>query len=67
MFSRVIDNISSCGLNNEKLLREIIVKIRLKRIDIQKGVIVKILLDSGAIRLVMSLEFVRKQEFKLKK
>ena len=38
MFSRVIDNISSCGLNNEKLLREIIVKIRLKRIDIQKGV-----------------------------
>ena len=27
----------------------------------------EVLLDSGAIGLVMSLEFVRKQEFKLKK
>jgi len=28
---------------------------------------VEVLLDSGAMRLVMSLEFARKQEFKLKK
>ena len=28
---------------------------------------VEVLLDSGKIRLVMSLEFVRKQEFKWKK
>jgi len=43
------------------------VKIGLKRIDIQEGVMVEALLDSGATGLVMSLEFVRKQEFKLKK
>ena len=49
------------------MLREMIVKIRLERIDIQKGVIVEALLDSKAIELVMSLEFARKQGFKLKK
>ena len=42
-------------------------KIRLERIDIQKGVMVEALLDSGATGLVMSSEFVRKQGFKLKK
>ena len=50
-----------------ELLREITVKIGLKRIDTQKRIIVEALLDSRAIELVMSLEFVRKQEFKLKK
>jgi len=43
------------------------VKIGLERIDIQEGVTVEMLLDSGAIGLVMSLEFTKKQEFKLKK
>ena len=43
------------------------VKISLKRINTQEGVIVEALLDSGATRLVMSLEFVRKQRFKFKK
>jgi len=43
------------------------VKIRLERIDIQEGIIVETLLDSRAIGLVMSLEFTRKQGFKLKK
>jgi len=43
------------------------VKIGLERIDIQEGVTVETLLDSGAIGLVMSLEFTKKQEFKLKK
>jgi len=43
------------------------VKIRLKRIDIQKEVTVETLLDSRAIELVMSSEFAKKQEFKLKK
>jgi len=43
------------------------VKIRLKRINIQEGVMVEALLDSGATELVISLEFVRKQGFKLKK
>jgi len=50
-----------------KTLREVTVKIGLKRIDTQKGVTVEALLDSGATGLVMSLEFARKQGFKLKK
>jgi len=42
-------------------------KIGLKRINMQKEVIVEALLDSMAIRLVISLKFTRKQKFKLKK
>ena len=49
------------------MLREVTVKISLERIDTQKNVMVEALLDSGATELVMSLEFARKQEFKLKK
>jgi len=52
---------------NEELLREVIVKIGLKIIDTQEGVIVEVLLDNGTIELVMSLEFAKKQRFKLKK
>ena len=48
-------------------LREVTVKIGLERIDTQEGVTVKALLDSGAMGLVMSSEFARKQGFKLKK
>ena len=43
------------------------VKIILERIDTQEEIIVEVLLDSGAMRLVISFEFTRKQEFKLKK
>jgi len=43
------------------------VKIGLERIDTQEGITVEALLDSGTIGLVMSLEFARKQGFKLKK
>ena len=43
------------------------VKIRLERIDTQKGITVEALLDSGVTGLVMSSEFARKQGFKLKK
>ena len=42
-------------------------KIGLERIDTQEGVTIEILLDSRAMGLVMSSEFVKKQEFKLKK
>ena len=42
-------------------------KIGLERIDIQEGITVEALLDSGATRLVMSSEFAKKQGFKLKK
>ena len=48
------------------LLREVTVKIGLERIDTQEGVTVKALLDSRATELVMSLEFARKQGFKLR-
>ena len=42
-------------------------KIGLERINTQKRVTVKALLDSRATELVMSSEFARKQRFKLKK
>jgi len=51
----------------DESLREITMKIRLERINTQKGVTVEALLDSGTTGLVMSLEFARKQGFRLKK
>jgi len=67
MLSRVVENISTCNLDKGNLLREVTVKIGLERIDTQEGIMVEALLDSGATGLVMSLEFARKQVFKLKK
>ena len=61
-----MDNISTCNLNKEDILREVMVKIGLEKINMQEGVTVEALFSS-AIGLVMSLEFVRKQGFKLKK
>ena len=49
------------------MLREVTVKIRLERVDMKEGIIVEVLLNSGATGLVISLEFARKQGFKLKK
>ena len=49
------------------MLREVTVKIGLERIDMQEGIMVEALLDSGTTVLVMSLEFTKKQGFKLKK
>ena len=42
------------------MLRKVIVKIGLERIDTQKGVTVEVLLDSKVMSLVMSLEFAKK-------
>ena len=67
VLSRVIDNIAGYDLKNEKALREIIVKTGLERVNIQEGITMEALLDSGATELVMSLEFAKKQEFKIKK
>ena len=50
-----------------KTLREVMVKIGLERIDTQEGITVEALLDSRVTGLVMSSEFARKQDFKLKK
>ena len=60
MSSRVVKNISICSLDNRNMLREVMAKIGLERIDTQEGVTVKGLLDSGTTELVMSSEFVRK-------
>ena len=67
MLARVTDNTSMCNLYKGDLLREVMVKIGLERINTQEGIMVETLLDSGATGLVMSSEFARKQRFKLKK
>ena len=51
-----MDNIFYYNLDNRKLLRKVIVKIRLERINTQEEVIVEALLDSEAMGLVMSSE-----------
>jgi len=48
-------------------LRKVTVKIGLEKINMQKRITVEILLDSKTTGLVMSSEFVKKKEFKLKK
>jgi len=67
MLVRVTDNTSMCNLDKGDLLREVMVKIGLERINTQEGIMVETLLDSGATGLVISSEFARKQRFKLKK
>ena len=46
MLSRVIDNTFCYNLDNKDMLREVTVKISLERIDTQKEITVKALLDS---------------------
>ena len=36
MLSRIMENTSHCSLDNEDMLREVIVKIGLERLDMQK-------------------------------
>ena len=60
MLTRAIDNTSCYNLDNRDMLREVTVKIGLERIDMQEEVMVEALLDSGAMGLMMSLEFARK-------
>ena len=67
MLSRVIENTSIYNLDNKDLLKEVMVKIGLKRIDMQEGVKMEALLNSGTTELVMSSEFAKRQGFKLKK
>ena len=55
MLSKVVENISICNLNKEDLLREVTVKIRLERINIQEGITIEALLDSGVIGMVHSI------------
>ena len=55
---RVVEVRKTAG--EEKVLREVMMKIGLKRIDMQERIMVEILLDSGVTGLVMSLEFAKK-------
>ena len=66
MFSRVIDNTFYYNLN-QNMLKEITIKIGSKKINVQEEVIIEILLNNKIIDFIMSLEFARKQQFKLKK
>ena len=61
------EKIETRKAEREKLLREVIVKIGLEKIDIQEGVTVEALLDSRVTGLVISSEFARKWGFKFKK
>ena len=63
----MLNNTFYYNLDTEDILRKVTVKIGLERIDIQKGITVKMLLDNRVIKLVISLKFTRKQGFKLKK
>ena len=54
-------------MEDGRTLREVMVKIELERIDTQERITVEALLDSETTGLVMSSEFAKKQEFKLKK
>jgi len=49
MLSRVVNNTSYCNLDNGNMLREVTVKIDLERIDVQKEVIIEVLLNSRVI------------------
>ena len=53
--------------SERKPLREVMIKIGLEKLDMQEGITVEALLDSGATGLVMSSEFATKKGFKLKK
>ena len=55
-----MDNTFCCDLNNRDMLRKVIVKIGLKRINTWEKVIVEVLLDGEVTELVISLEFVKK-------
>jgi len=51
----------------EKLLREVTVKIGLNQEKDEEGIVAEALLNSGAIGLVISSEFARKNKFRKKK
>ena len=50
-----------------KLLKEVQIQVGVEKIDICKGVSVKVLLDSGATVLFADRKFVEKQRFKKEK
>ena len=57
-----MNNIFYLNLNNGNMLREMIVKIGLERVDMQEEVILEVLLDNSVTELVISLEFTSYQK-----
>ena len=60
MLTKATNNTSYCNLDKRDILREVIVKIGLERIDTQEEVIVEALLNSSATGLVINSEFAMK-------
>jgi len=60
MLSKGMNNEFCYNLDNKNMLREVTVKIGLKKIDMQEEVTVEELLDSRVTGLVMSSEFAKK-------
>jgi len=50
-----MDNTFCCSLSNGDMLRKVIIKIGLERINIQKGVTIGALLDSRITVTILSL------------
>ena len=68
MLAREIDAGTSKPEGTKEEVRKVTVKIGLERIDMQEGITVEALLDSGVTGLVMSSKFAKKKQgFKLKK
>ena len=62
MLARVVENTRACNLDKGDLLREVIVKIGLERIDMQEEVIVEALLNSRVTGLAISLDFTKNRD-----
>jgi len=62
-----VESSNNSIVKKEKLLREVIVKIKLKQEeDEEEEIVVKVLLNSGITGLVISSKFVKKNKFKKK-
>ena len=49
------------------LLKEVWIKVGLEKLENYEGVVVKVLLDSGAMGLFMDTKFTKEKEFKLER
>jgi len=57
MLTKAMDNISCYNLDNGDMLREVMVKIGLERIDTQERITVEVLLDSSMTIKITESEF----------
>ena len=76
LYPERLENKVSCQDNTEgvrdvqyilQLLREVWMKVGLEKLESHKGVVVKVLLDSGTMGLFMDTKFAKEKEFKLEK